>query len=210
MDCIYTGPICATGANRQHKLCVHTGKCRLGSFRISNSAVRSTSYSYDESAGEGTCIYVLDTGIFVNDLEFEGRVTFVKELSSDGVSDDTVGHGTSVAAWAASKTYGTSKKAKLLAVKVVGGNGEIGDSSTVIAGMDFYRPRLHLETRRVSRWNLGQHVCRHSTSNAVYERRSTCTDRSGIVCRCSCGKLQRRCFQPIPRSRTSRLHRWGL
>ncbi|CAH0054036.1 unnamed protein product [Clonostachys solani] len=108
-----------------------------GLSRISNSTVGSTSYSYDESAGEGTCIYILDTGISVNDPEFEGRATFVKELSGDGVSDDTVGHGTSVAACAASKTYGTSKKAKLFAVKVVGGNGEIGDSSTVIAGMDF-------------------------------------------------------------------------
>ncbi|CAG9948395.1 unnamed protein product [Clonostachys rosea f. rosea IK726] len=103
------------------------------------SVYNTTLNGYDESAGEGTCIYVLDTGIFVNDLEFEGRVTFVKELSSDGVSDDTVGHGTSVAAWAASKTYGTSKKAKLLAVKVVGGNGEIGDSSTgwIFIGQDY-------------------------------------------------------------------------
>ncbi|CAH0031754.1 unnamed protein product [Clonostachys rhizophaga] len=108
-----------------------------GLSRISNSTVGSTSYSYDESAGEGTCIYILDTGISVNNPEFEGRATFVKELPGDGVSDDTVGHGTSVAACGASKTYGTSKKAKLLAVKVVGGNGEIGDSSTVLAGMDY-------------------------------------------------------------------------
>lgn len=70
----------------------------------------------------------------MNDAEFESRAIFVKELSEDGVSDDTVGHGISVAACAASKTYGTPKK--LFAVKVVGGNGEIGDSPTVIAGMD--------------------------------------------------------------------------
>lgn len=30
-------------------------------------------YIFDDSAGEGTCAYVIDTGIFVAHPDFEGR-----------------------------------------------------------------------------------------------------------------------------------------
>jgi subtilisin family serine protease len=33
----------------------------------------STTYTYDDSAGEGTCSYVIDTGIEIDHPEFEGR-----------------------------------------------------------------------------------------------------------------------------------------
>lgn len=36
---------------------------RWGLARLSNKAPGSTDYTYDDSAGEGTCIYILDTGI---------------------------------------------------------------------------------------------------------------------------------------------------
>ena len=36
-----------------------------GLARISHRAVNQTSYVYDSSAGEGTCSYVVDTGIYV-------------------------------------------------------------------------------------------------------------------------------------------------
>lgn len=37
-----------------------------GLARISHRTTGATSYVYDESAGEGTCSYIIDTGIYVN------------------------------------------------------------------------------------------------------------------------------------------------
>lgn len=37
-----------------------------GLARISHRSPGQTSYVYDESAGEGTCSYIIDTGIYVN------------------------------------------------------------------------------------------------------------------------------------------------
>lgn len=37
-----------------------------GLARISHRTTGQTSYVYDESAGEGTCSYIIDTGIYVN------------------------------------------------------------------------------------------------------------------------------------------------
>lgn len=37
-----------------------------GLARISHRGTGATSYVYDESAGEGTCSYIIDTGIYVD------------------------------------------------------------------------------------------------------------------------------------------------
>jgi len=37
-----------------------------GLARISHRTTGATAYVYDESAGEGTCSYIIDTGIYVN------------------------------------------------------------------------------------------------------------------------------------------------
>ena len=42
-----------------------TGDVPWGLARISHRAAGATSYVYDESAGEGTCSYIIDTGIYV-------------------------------------------------------------------------------------------------------------------------------------------------
>ncbi|KAI0539855.1 subtilisin-like protease PR1K [Xylaria digitata] len=106
-----------------------------GLARLSNTSPDSTTYTYDDSAGEGVCAYVVDTGIDVTHEEFEGRATFA---SNQVDSDDTDGngHGTHVAGTIGSKTYGVAKKVSLYAVKVLGADGS-GTNSGVIAGMDF-------------------------------------------------------------------------
>ncbi|KAI0405357.1 subtilisin-like protease PR1K [Xylaria palmicola] len=106
-----------------------------GLARLSNTSPDSTTYTYDDSAGEGVCAYVVDTGIDVTHSEFEGRATFA---SNQVDSDDTDGngHGTHVAGTIGSKTYGVAKKVSLYAVKVLGSDGS-GSNSGVIAGMDF-------------------------------------------------------------------------
>lgn len=47
-----------------------------GLARISHRNLGSTSYVYDNSAGAGTFSYIIDTGIYVEHVEFEGRATF--------------------------------------------------------------------------------------------------------------------------------------
>ena len=106
-----------------------------GIARLSSKEPGSTTYTYDASAGEGTCAYVVDTGIDVEHPDFEGRAEWLENFA-DNDDTDGDGHGTHVAGTIGSKTYGVAKKTKLFAVKVLDANGE-GTTSGVIGGMDF-------------------------------------------------------------------------
>ncbi|KAK7408329.1 hypothetical protein QQX98_009531 [Neonectria punicea] len=106
-----------------------------GLARISSNRAGGRTYTYDESAGEGTCAYIVDTGIDVDHPDFDGRAQFLKNYAG-GSDSDGQGHGTHVAGTIGSTTYGVAKKTTLFAVKVLDDNGE-GTNSGVIAGMDF-------------------------------------------------------------------------
>ncbi|KAH7260968.1 peptidase S8/S53 domain-containing protein [Fusarium redolens] len=108
-----------------------------GLARISNKLAGKdhTAYTYDKSAGEGTCTYVLDTGIEVEHPEFEGRARFVQNFV-DNADLDANGHGTHIAGTIGSKTYGVAKKTQLFAVKVLN-EYTAGQTSGILAGMDF-------------------------------------------------------------------------
>ncbi|EUC44496.1 hypothetical protein COCMIDRAFT_98113 [Bipolaris oryzae ATCC 44560] len=106
-----------------------------GLARISSQSRGTTSYTYDTSGGEGTCAYIIDTGIQVNHPEFEGRATWLANYA-DSSNTDGNGHGTHVAGTIGSKTYGVAKKTQLYAVKVLNASGS-GTNSGVIAGINF-------------------------------------------------------------------------
>ncbi|KAI0191136.1 peptidase S8/S53 domain-containing protein [Xylaria flabelliformis] len=106
-----------------------------GLARLSNTSPSSSTYTYDDSAGEGVCAYIVDTGIDVDHPDFEGRATFASN-QVDNDDTDGNGHGTHVSGTIGSKTYGVAKKVSLYAVKVLGADGS-GTNSGVIAGMDF-------------------------------------------------------------------------
>lgn len=123
-----------------------------GLARISHRALGSTSYTYDDSAGEGTCSYIVDTGIDVShpvslltslytltvpnpSQDFEGRATWLENFIDDDDTDST-GHATHVAGTIGSKTYGVAKKTSLYSVKVLGVGGS-GTLASLIAGVDF-------------------------------------------------------------------------
>lgn len=107
-----------------------------GLGRISHLAVGNDTYVYDDSAGEGTCSYVIDTGIYTAHEEFEGRAEWLENFTGDGIDSDGAGHGTHVAGTIGSKTYGVAKKTKLYAVKVLDSSGS-GTYAGVIAGINF-------------------------------------------------------------------------
>ncbi|KAH6641905.1 peptidase S8/S53 domain-containing protein [Chaetomium tenue] len=106
-----------------------------GISRLSHKSAGSTTYVYDSSAGEGTCSYVIDTGIYTAHSDFGGRATFAANFV-DTSNTDGNGHGTHVAGTIGSTTYGVAKKTKLYAVKVLGSDGS-GSTSGVVAGINF-------------------------------------------------------------------------
>jgi cerevisin len=79
---------------------------------------------------------VIDTGVHVHHADFEGRASWGKTIPENDVDDDGNGHGTHVAGTIASKTYGVAKKAKIVAVKVLGSGGS-GTMSDVLAGVEW-------------------------------------------------------------------------
>ncbi|KAK1777045.1 peptidase S8/S53 domain-containing protein [Copromyces sp. CBS 386.78] len=107
-----------------------------GLARISSRTKGKTTYTYDDSAGAGTCAYIIDTGINTAHVDFGGRATWLANYAGDGLNSDGNGHGTHVAGTVGGTTYGVAKKTKLYAVKVLDSNGS-GSTSGVIAGMNF-------------------------------------------------------------------------
>ncbi|KAF2744710.1 oryzin precursor [Sporormia fimetaria CBS 119925] len=106
-----------------------------GLGRISNRARGSTTYRYDTTAGAGTCVYVIDTGIYAAHSDFEGRAQQLVNYAS-GSNTDGNGHGTHCAGTVGGKTYGVAKKASLLGIKVLGADGS-GTNSGVISGIQY-------------------------------------------------------------------------
>ncbi|KAK7747782.1 hypothetical protein SLS62_008818 [Diatrype stigma] len=105
-----------------------------GLGRISHTDGGSTDYTYDDTAGAGTCAYIIDTGIEDTHPEFEGRATQLTSFASTDA--DGNGHGTHVAGTIGSASYGVAKATTLFGVKVLDDGGS-GTYAAVIAGIDF-------------------------------------------------------------------------
>lgn len=84
----------------------------------SEAPSKQQSYIYDETAGEGTWAYVLDTGIDLNHDEFEGRAISGFECELCHKAKLKHDHGTSVAGVIGSKTYGVAKKTSIVDVRI--------------------------------------------------------------------------------------------
>ncbi|KZT03928.1 uncharacterized protein LAESUDRAFT_728628, partial [Laetiporus sulphureus 93-53] len=103
----------------------HRPKLTFGTF---------TRYEYDVDGGEGVDVYVVDTGVNIHHVEFEGRASWGKTVPKDDVDEDANGHGTHCAGTIASRKYGVAKAAHIIAVKVLGSNGS-GTMSDVVEGV---------------------------------------------------------------------------
>ena len=91
------------------------------------------SYYYDYLA-EDVDIYVIDTGINVNHVEFEGRASNLVNTAGDGIPTDCNGHGTHVASIAGGKEFGVAKGVTLFGVKTLDCAGN-GDSFSILTGV---------------------------------------------------------------------------
>ncbi|OLY83895.1 Subtilisin-like protease [Smittium mucronatum] len=87
------------------------------------------------NSGENIVVYVIDTGVNINHVDFGGRASFganfVKNVTTGELLEDDYdhnGHGTMVASLVAGCRLGVAKKSRIISYKVAGksGNGDIG------------------------------------------------------------------------------------
>lgn len=93
-----------------------------GLARIHQSTATSdNSYQY-EYDGSGRTIYVLDSGLNINNpkvaTEFGGRASIIWDVNFSGKGEDCTGHGSMVSSAAAGKTYGVAKGVTLKMAKI--------------------------------------------------------------------------------------------
>jgi len=107
-----------------------------GLVRTANEDLRLTGeYKYDQGVGEAVVGYVIDTGIYIQHNDFEGRAVWgYNAVDSDNT--DGNGHGTHVAGTMCGKLYGLSKLSQCKAVKVLNAGGS-GSTAGVIAGVNW-------------------------------------------------------------------------
>ncbi|KAG8772960.1 subtilisin-like serine protease [Serendipita sp. 397] len=90
-------------------------------------------YFSDSTAGAGTDVYILDTGIRTTHTEFGGRATFLQTFGPGVPGQDVNGHGTHVAGTAAGNRVGVAKQASIFMIKCVADDGSAATSDIVSA-----------------------------------------------------------------------------
>ncbi|KAF9943811.1 serine protease, partial [Mortierella alpina] len=93
-------------------------------------------YNYPVSAGEGVDVYVIDTGINIQHIDFEGRARWGITTVPGAPNTDDNGHGTFVAGVIGSRTFGVAKKVRLIAVKGLNKEGT-STLSQILAALDW-------------------------------------------------------------------------
>jgi subtilisin family serine protease len=118
-------------------------------------------YTYN-ATGEGVTAYDLDTGIRASHAQFGGRASVGYDAMGDGRNGvDCNGHGTHTAGTIAASTYGMAKRARVVAVRVLGCDGS-GGSDQIIAGLDWVA--AHAVKPAVANMSIGTNI---GTSAAI-------------------------------------------
>jgi subtilisin family serine protease len=86
--------------------------------------------------GKGSNVYVLDTGIFLDHQEFNGKAVWGTTTAWFSTDADLQGHGTHCSGSIAGDKYGVAPEANLTAVKVLGDDGS-GMTSWIIKGIQW-------------------------------------------------------------------------
>ncbi|KAI8837839.1 peptidase S8/S53 domain-containing protein [Chytridium lagenaria] len=94
-----------------------------------------SNFVYPDSAGAGTRVYIIDTGIDITHPNFNGRAIWGGNFAGIAMRMDT-GMGRMLQERSASTLYGVAKSVTLYAVKVLDSTGA-GTTSSVIAGIDY-------------------------------------------------------------------------
>ncbi|KXN70431.1 subtilisin-like protein, partial [Conidiobolus coronatus NRRL 28638] len=93
-------------------------------------------YLYDQNAGQGINVYVLSSGINIHHRDIDERAKWETSFVIGSSNIDEHGHGNHCAGTVGSNTYGVAKKTNLIAVKLLGQNGQCRWSS-IITGFNW-------------------------------------------------------------------------
>jgi subtilisin family serine protease len=141
-------------AKQEQHRCAFEPSDSWGQTRISQKKILlNGKYHATETGGNGVTAYIVDTGVYVQHSDFQGRATFGYKASPGWSNNDANGHGTHVASTTAGKLYGIAKKAQIVAVKVLGDNGQ-GSTAGVIAGVDYVVEQHQSKGKKPSTANL--------------------------------------------------------
>ncbi|GGY61167.1 S8 family serine peptidase [Streptomyces xanthochromogenes] len=93
-------------------------------------------FDFEEKAGEGVDVYVLDSGVSESYQDFEGRASWGTNATGDDENIDGNGLGTHLAGIVAGCKHGVAKRAGIIAVKVVYANREVAPKA-LIKGLEW-------------------------------------------------------------------------
>lgn len=120
-------------------------------------------YLYSHDAGDGVDVYVIDTGINVDHVDFEGRAFWSKTIPTNDEDRDGNGHGTHCSGTIAGKKFGVAKKAHVHAIKVLKSNGS-GTMSDVVKGVE-WAVKSHLKQVDAAKKGKGRKGWKGSAAN---------------------------------------------
>jgi subtilisin family serine protease len=93
-------------------------------------------YFYPDHSAATIDSYIIDTGIYTQHTDFEGRAIQAFKSDNNWPSTDDNGHGTHVASTVGGAKYGVARKVQLIGVKVLNAGGS-GSWAGVISGVEF-------------------------------------------------------------------------
>jgi subtilisin family serine protease len=109
-------------------------------------------YTYNSDGYTSVDAYVIDTGIYLQHEDFEGKAVWGFDAFPNSKKTDGNGHGTHVAGTIGGKLWGLAKDVKLVAVRVLDDDGS-GTNAGVIAGIE-YAANAAKKSKRPSVANL--------------------------------------------------------
>jgi subtilisin family serine protease len=106
------------------------------------------------TTGAGVTAYMVDSGLRVGHVEFEGRAAGGFDAVDGGAIDDCDGHGTHVASTLGGHTFGVAKDVRIVPVRVLECDGS-GPLSGLIGGLDWVLADHEAGTPAVANLSLG-------------------------------------------------------
>jgi subtilisin family serine protease len=125
-------------------------------------------YNYPGTAGSGVNVYIVDTGINIQNLDFEGRATHGGSFCAGCPNTDDHGHGTNVAGIVGGKIFGVAKKVRLIAIKAFDAGGH-GSTSDLIMGLSFIANEHIKSTKKKTVVNMSVRFAFSNTINAAVD-----------------------------------------